>query len=87
MPTYVYEAADGAKGCPNCHLGFEVSHGMTEPGPEVCPRCGGKVRKRIAAPQISKGRWNEKRTLSDANLKRHGFKKLRNEGDGKFRVT
>lgn len=87
MPTYVYEAAKGEKGCPTCNLGFEVRHGINEPPPKACPRCGGSIRKRIVASQISKGRWNEKRAMSDGNLKRHGFKKLINEGDGKFRVT
>lgn len=86
MPTYVYEAAEGEPGCPTCHCGFEVRHGMKEPGPKACPRCGGKVRKRITATGLG-GRWSEKSKLSDANLKRHGFKKLVNEGDGKFRVT
>ena len=86
MPTYVYEAAEGAQGCPTCHCGFELRHGMAEPGPSECPRCGDKVRKRLTSVGLA-GRWNEKRALSDANLKRHGFKKLVNEGDGKFRVT
>jgi putative FmdB family regulatory protein len=86
MPTYVYEAAPGAKGCPACREGFEVFHGMNEPAPSVCPRCAGPIRRRLTAPGIVT-RWNEKSTLSDANLKRHGFKKLVNEGDGKFKVT
>ena len=86
MPTYVYEAADGEKGCPHCNRSFETRHGMDEPPPTTCPRCGGKVRKRFTAPGINT-RWNEKSTLSDANLKRHGFNRLHNEGDGKFRIT
>jgi putative FmdB family regulatory protein len=32
VPIYEYK-------CPNGHL-FEVFHGMTEPGPEVCETCG-----------------------------------------------
>ena len=32
MPIYEYK-------CPNGHL-FEIFHGMTEPGPEVCEVCG-----------------------------------------------
>ncbi len=86
MPTYEYEAAKGEKGCPTCNVGFEVRHGMKEKGPSACPRCGGKVVRRISAPGLAL-RYNEKSTLSDANLKRHGFKKLINKGDGKFRVT
>ncbi len=86
MPTYVYEADEDQNGCPACNVGLEVRHGMNEPGPARCPRCEGKLRRRITAPGIT-GRWSEKSTLSDANLKRHGFKKLINEGEGKFRVT
>lgn len=86
MPTYIYEAAAGEKGCLACREGFEVFHGMNEPPPAECPRCGGRLRRRLTAPGII-GRFNEKTTLSDANLKRHGFKKLVNEGDGKFKVT
>ena len=87
MPTYVYEADKGEKGCPTCNVGFEAQHGISEPPPPGCPRCGGKICKRIVATQLSSGRWNEKRALSDESLKRTGFKKLVNEGDGKFRVT
>ncbi len=45
-----------------------------------------RIRRRFTAPGII-GRFSEKSTLSDSNLKRHGFKKLVNEGDGKFKVT
>jgi len=86
MPTYVYEVREGERGCPSCNRGLEVQHGMNEPGPKKCPRCGSKLRKRFAAPGLNL-RYNEKATLSDANLKRHGFNKLVNEGDGKFRIT
>ena len=86
MPTYIYETAPGEKGCPACQAGFEVFHGMNEPAPAECPRCGGRIRRRLTAPGII-SRFNEKSTLSDSNLKSHGFKKLVNEGDGKFKVT
>lgn len=86
MPTYVYETCEGEKGCPYCYRGFEMQHGMAEPPPEACPRCGCKVVRRFTPPALNL-RYNEKSTLSDANLKRHGFKKLRNEGAGKFRIT
>ena len=85
MPTYVYQVAEGEKGCPTCNLGFEVVHGINEPPPTACPRCGGRIRKRFTPPGLVT-RYNEKSTLSDANLKRHGFKTLHNEGGGKFRV-
>lgn len=86
MPTYVYEVIEGERGCPHCSVGFEIRHGMNEPGPETCPRCGSKLRRRLTAPGLNT-RYNERTALSDASLKRHGFKKLINEGEGKFRVT
>ena len=86
MPTYVYGTAEGEKGCPDCRIGLEVRHGMDEPGPEGCPSCGSRLCRRILAPGLAL-RHSDKSTLGDANLKRHGFKKLVNEGDGKFRVT
>ena len=86
MPTYEYESVEGEKGCPTCNAGFEVRHGMNEPSPTECPRCGGKVSRVISAPGLSL-RYNEKSALSDDNLKRHGFKKLVNEGGGKFGIA
>lgn len=86
MPTYEYEVVEGQPGCPSCNVGFEISHGMNEPGPRTCPRCGSRVRRRLTVVGLNT-RYNEKSALADANLKRHGFKKLVNEGDGKFRVT
>jgi putative FmdB family regulatory protein len=85
MPTYEYQAAEGEKGCPTCHLGFEVFHGMDEAPPTECPRCGGAIRKRFTAPGINT-KWT-KSLLSDDNLKRQGFTKLHNEGGGKFKAT
>ena len=86
MPTYVYEAAEGEQGCPACNRGLEVQHGMNEKAPETCPQCGGKLRKRFGAPNINL-RPSEKKVLSDDHLKRHGFKKLVNEGGGKFGIA
>jgi putative FmdB family regulatory protein len=45
MPTYDY-------GCTNCGHVVEVVHGVNEPGPTVCPECGGLLRKRMSAPAI-----------------------------------
>jgi len=42
MPIYEYK-------CPNGHL-FEVFHGMTEPGPEVCEVCGEAPLVRVLHP-------------------------------------
>jgi len=45
MPIYDY-------GCTNCGHVLEVIHGVHEPGPTVCPECGGLLRKRISPPTI-----------------------------------
>ncbi len=42
MPTYEYE-------CLSCGHQFEESQRITEGPLEVCPRCKGKVRRRISA--------------------------------------
>jgi putative FmdB family regulatory protein len=42
MPIYEYK-------CPNGHL-FEVFHGMTEPGPDVCEVCGASPLVRVLHP-------------------------------------
>jgi putative FmdB family regulatory protein len=42
MPIYEYK-------CPNGHL-FEVFHGMTEPGPEVCEVCGASPLQVVLHP-------------------------------------
>jgi putative FmdB family regulatory protein len=42
VPIYEYK-------CPNGHL-FEVFHGMTEPGPEVCETCGASPLQIVLHP-------------------------------------
>ena len=42
MPIYEYK-------CPSGHL-IEEIHGMTEPGPEACPECGGSPLVRVLHP-------------------------------------
>ena len=86
MPTYEYQLAEGERGCPECRGGLEVSQSMKADPLRACPVCGAPVRRVIGAVNIAT-RWREKSLLSDANLKRHGFKTLRNEGEGKFRVS
>lgn len=45
MPTYDYT-------CANCGHVVEVIHGVHDPGPTICPQCGGLLRKRISLPAI-----------------------------------
>ncbi len=49
-----------------------------------CPDCGSPIRRVITGVNILTGP-STKSLLSDKSIKRHGFTKLVNEGDGKFR--
>lgn len=86
MPTYEYALAGDERGCPLCRKGFDIQQGMQEESLKECPRCGAAVRRVIGNVNVATHQ-REKTLLSDSNLKRHGFKKLRNEGDGKFSVS
>ncbi len=45
MPLYDYE-------CRNCGHRVEVLHGVNDPGPTSCERCGGAMRKLFSTPAI-----------------------------------
>ena len=85
MPLYEYQLVTG-EGCEYCAEGFEVRQSMSDEALDGCPKCGCVVKRAISAPSINT-RQSTKSRLSDKNLKRHGFKKLVNEGDGRFRQT
>jgi putative FmdB family regulatory protein len=75
MPRYDYCAVDPDDSCEHCRDGFEVAHGMNEPAPETCPKCGSPVKRSWkSAPYVSGDRWSSKRLLNKDNLHKHGFK-------------
>lgn len=41
MPTYDYK-------CNECEYTFEEFHKMSDPPVEICPKCGGLVRKLVS---------------------------------------
>ncbi|UCD57744.1 MAG: zinc ribbon domain-containing protein [Candidatus Hydrogenedentota bacterium] len=84
MPTYVYRTKAG--GCKLCRDSFEQKQSMKEAPLEKCPSCGSPVERVICVPFVHTGS-TDKSVLSDNNLKKHGFTKLVNEGEGKFRRT
>jgi putative FmdB family regulatory protein len=45
MPLYEYE-------CESCQHRFEKIQKFSDPPIEVCPKCGGKVRKLLSSPAI-----------------------------------
>lgn len=84
MPTYDYRATDAARSCDRCREPFEVVQSFADAALTACPACGAAIARVIGAPTfLTKG--TKKDVTSDANLKRLGFKKLVNEGNGKFR--
>lgn len=91
MPIYVYQAKKAQKtkkakkdGCDLCRDSFEHLQSMKDDALKKCPDCGAAVQRVICVPYVRTGR-SDKSTLSDGNLQKHGFNKLINEGDGKFR--
>jgi putative FmdB family regulatory protein len=84
MPTYDYRTTspDTAPEC--CREPFEVVQRMAEDALTKCPKCGGPIERMISAPGFTTKK-STKAMMSDANLKRLGFKKMVNEGGGKFR--
>jgi len=86
MPIYEYQAEEAAKSCAHCAQPFEFLHGMHDPPLAACPKCGRPVARVVSTCRVDT-RANPKRQLGDKNLKRLGFTKLVNEGEGKFRKT
>lgn len=84
MPIYEYAPEDGKKACDFCRDGFEAKQSMSEAPLEKCPECGAPVKRTIFPVGIATNKPSKK-LLSDQNLKKHGFTKLVNEGEGKFR--
>jgi putative FmdB family regulatory protein len=48
MPIYEYERVDPQKACPKCTKPFELIQALNEEPLNVCPACGGKVRKVVS---------------------------------------
>ena len=84
MAVYQYRKKGRAKGCDTCNRGFEVLQQMRDAPLAECPHCGARVERIVSLCSIST-RQSDKAKTSDTNLKRHGFTKLVNEGEGKFR--
>jgi len=84
MPIYEYKAKDRARCCEHCSERFEVTQRIGDAPLTNCPVCGAPVERVISLFSVSAAP-SVRSLLSDKNIKRHGFTKLINEGDGKFR--
>lgn len=83
MPLYTYKAKDPNNSCDYCKDGFETFQSIREDSLEFCPECDNEIIKVMHAA-VQKRDDSNKTILSDDNLKKHGFKKLINVGEGKF---
>ncbi len=84
MPTYIYQTVNKEGGCSRCVEGFEIEQSIKEDALVTCPDCGKKIQRVITPCNFARTHSTAAR-LSDSNLKKHGFTKLVNEGNGKFR--
>ena len=79
MPTYVYEADDGEKGCRECRGGFEVVQRLGDERLARCPKCGCRVIRVIQAPGLS-----HSKTDLHYRAKRAGFHTLKRVQKGEY---
>ena len=79
MPLYVYEAKEGAEGCPKCRGGFEITQRMSDGKLERCPECGGEIIRVIQAPGLT-----HSRTDLHYRAKRAGFSCLKKVQRGEY---
>lgn len=83
MPIYAYRAKDPEHSCEKCKNEFEVIQQMREDALDICPNCKNPIIRLMTAVKTQKD-TSKKTILSDANIKKHGFKKLVNVGGGKY---
>ena len=81
MPIYTYRAKDPTKSCSMCKEKFDTVQNIREDSLTHCPKCGNELSK-IMHPIGFVQDKSTKKILSDDNLKKHGFKKLVNTGNG-----
>jgi len=86
MPVYEYKAGDKKRSCEKCAEVFEITHSMAEAPLKKCPECGAPIERVFSTFGVGT-LPSDKSRISDKNLKKHGFTKLVNEGNGKFRKT
>ena len=79
MPTYVYEAQDGERGCAKCRGGFEVMQSLRDERLTACPDCGAAIHRVIQAPGLT-----HSRTDLHYRAKRAGFSCLKKVQKGEY---
>lgn len=79
MPIREYSATDPKKSCAHCRRGFEQVEPIECPPFPICPACGAKVQRTIAAASVGGSQSG-----FDDRAKRAGFRKLEKLGDGEY---
>lgn len=79
MPIYVYEAAEGEKGCDECRGGFEAMQSLKDEKLTRCPKCGGRVSRVIQSPGLT-----HSKTDLHYRAKRAGFHTLKRVQKGEY---
>jgi putative FmdB family regulatory protein len=82
MPIYVYQAKNTEKSCEHCREEWEIFQKISEDALTLCPNCHNEIHRIITTVGFKEGK---KYLLTDENIKKKGFTKLVNEGNGKFR--
>ena len=82
MPIYVYKAQESSASCEYCVDEFETMQSMKDAALTHCPKCNNKIKRIVQPFGFAVGK---KHMMTDKNLKKKGFTKLVNEGNGKFR--
>jgi putative FmdB family regulatory protein len=81
MPIYEYEIDKNENGCPHCIDGFEVFQKIAHKAIEVCPKCKSKCHRICSGFAMKSGKSH---LLTDNNIKKNGWAKYQNVGDGKY---
>jgi len=61
VPLYEYA-------CDPCRILYQTRHGIHDPRPDHCPKCGGELRKVISAPNLNVGNYSSPTQAKYANL-------------------
>lgn len=87
MPFYTYRSKNEKDSCEYCQNSFETFQLIKEDALTTCPKCANQIVRIIYPSSSVKAEKSTSQLLSDDNLKKHGFKKLVNAGNGKFDVA
>lgn len=77
MPLYEYQTSPDEAGCEHCRAGFQILQSIKDDSLTQCPKCGGPVRRRLFAANVST-------PIGNSHLKNIGFTKLVKREEGVY---